>query len=381
MAYAKYYIYKEKVSYDSGHTWSYTGAEVASGDPIQIYDTLAECEYSGYSGQYLTFVALDSGAISFKKQRNSGSFQYKKNDGRWITNNSAVTVDSGDVVMWKGEMTPYTSWPYGIGQFDSTCHFIAEGNVMSLLYGDNFVGQTDLSEKAYAFWCLFESCFGITSIDNLVLPATTLANNCYALMFDYCKLLTSIPSGLLHATTLASNCYECMFRGCTSLTSIPSGLLPATTLAEGCYGAMFDDCINLTSIPRGLLHATTLAEGCYSAMFFGCESITTAPDLPATTLADGCYREMFMWCTALTTAPQLYATTLVNNCYSQMFDGCSSLTAITCLATDISATDCTMYWIRRVAESGTFTKAASMNDWTTTYYDGIPSGWTVVNYS
>ena len=46
----------------------------------------------------------------------------------------------------------------------------------------------------------------ITSIDNLVLPATTLSEGCYALMFDYCKLLTNIPSGLLHATTLASNC-------------------------------------------------------------------------------------------------------------------------------------------------------------------------------
>ena len=116
-------------------------------------------------------------------------------------------------------------------------------------------------------------------------------------------------------------------------------------------------------------------------MFFNCTSITTAPDLPATTLADRCYREMFYDCTGITTAPILPATTLANYCYQEMFRDCTNLNSITCLATDISATDCTLYWIRGVAESGTFTKAASMNDWTTTYYDGIPSGWTVVNYS
>lgn len=353
MAYAKYYIYKEKVSYDSGRTWSYTGAEVASGDPIQIYDTLAECEYSGYSGQYLTFVAQDSGTISFKKERNSGSFQYKKNDGEWISN-SAVTVDSGDVVMWKGEMTPYTSWPYGIGQFDSSCHFIAEGNVMSLLYGDNFAGQTDLSEKGYAFWCLFERCFGLTSIDNLALPATTLSEGCYAAMFDSCELLTSIPSGLLPATTLADDCYKQMFRGCTSLTSIPSGLLPATTLEKMCYSAMFGSCASLASVPSGLLPATTLAEYCYNSMFAYCASLTTAPDLPATTLAP--------------------------ICYDRMFQDCASLNSITCLATDISASGCTGLWVRNVAASGTFIKAASMTSWTNGE-DGIPSGWTVVNYS
>ena len=325
MAYGKYYIYKEKVSYDSGHTWEYTGVEVTSGDPIAVYDTLSECEgITPYSGQYLTFIAQDSGAFGFAKNRNSGSIQYKKNDGEWITD-SAVTVNSGDVVMWKGEMTPYTKWPYGIGGFQSTCNFVAEGNVMSLLYGDNFVGQTDLSEKGYAFWCLFYNCINLTNIDNLVLPATTLSEGCYALMFNFCSSLTSIPSDLLPATTLASNCYQQMFDGCDSLTSIPSGLLPATTLAEDCYRGMFDYCSN----------------------------ITTAPILSATTLAD--------------------------RCYHMMFYDCPSLNSITCLATDISADGCTGYWVNGVAANGTFVKNSSMSSWTTGN-DGIPSGWTVQNY-
>ena len=60
-----------------------------------------------------------------------------------------------------------------------------------------------------------------------------------------------------------------------------------------------------------------------------------------------------------------------------MFYGCTSLNSVTCLATDISATDCTKDWLSGVASSGTFTKAAGV-DWSgKTGFDGIPSGWTV----
>lgn len=42
--YNKYYVYKEQVSYDGGETWSDTGSETPSGDPIGSYSTLVECE-------------------------------------------------------------------------------------------------------------------------------------------------------------------------------------------------------------------------------------------------------------------------------------------------------------------------------------------------
>jgi hypothetical protein len=59
-----------------------------------------------------------------------------------------------------------------------------------------------------------------------------------------------------------------------------------------------------------------------------------------------------------------------------IFQNCTSLNSITCLATDISATDSTYNWVNGVAANGTFTKAASMSSWTTGV-DGIPTGWTV----
>ena len=60
-----------------------------------------------------------------------------------------------------------------------------------------------------------------------------------------------------------------------------------------------------------------------------------------------------------------------------MFKDCTSLNKITMLATDISATDCLKDWVKGVAATGTFTKAASAT--IPNGVDGIPTGWTVVN--
>ena len=63
-----------------------------------------------------------------------------------------------------------------------------------------------------------------------------------------------------------------------------------------------------------------------------------------------------------------------------MFGGCSKLNYIKCLATNISADRCTLYWHNGVSQTGTFVKASSMASWTTGD-DGIPTGWTVENNS
>jgi hypothetical protein len=63
-----------------------------------------------------------------------------------------------------------------------------------------------------------------------------------------------------------------------------------------------------------------------------------------------------------------------------MFLDCASLSAITCLATDISATQCTTNWVGNVASSGTFYKASGMTDWTRST-SGIPINWTVEDYN
>ena len=116
------------------------------------------------------------------------------------------------------------------------------GNIMSLLYND-FVDKKELKDIG-VFYRLFYQCYPVTDASNLVLPATTLTEQCYRYMFYYCYNLIAAPE--LPATTLAQYCYWSMFANCTSLTSAPE--LPATTLAYECYHGMFVDCASLTSI-------------------------------------------------------------------------------------------------------------------------------------
>lgn len=145
------------------------------------------------------------------------------------------------------------------------------------------------------------------------------------------------------------------------------------------FGLLFKQS-NVVDASNLILPATTLKTHCYMSMLRDCTSLTTAPKLPATTLTTSCYNSMFNGCTSLTTVPALPATTLADFCYNNMFNGCTSLNNVTCLATDISATECTSGWTTNVAASGTFTKDATMTNWTTGA-NGIPQDWTVQDYS
>ena len=258
----------------------------------------------------------------------------------------------------------------GVGTFTSTGNFDVQGNAMSLLFGDNFKGQTDLTGKDYAFSSLFSGNTNVVNAENLVLPATTLAEGCYYCMFQGCTSLTTAPE--LPATTLVNSCYYNMFYDCTALTTAPE--LSATTLANGCCQSMFRGCTNLTTAPE--LPATTLENSCYLYMFQGCTSLTTAPELPATTLAIQCYKNMFRGCTSLTEAPELPATTLVNYCYECMFQNCTKLNYIKAMFTTTPGRTYTQDWVSGVSTTGTFVKNASAT-WTTTGVNGIPTGWTV----
>ena len=119
-----------------------------------------------------------------------------------------------------------------------------------------------------------------------------------------------------------------LFNGCSVLTSAPE--LPATNLAEKCYASMFKGCTNLETAPA--LPATYLVGYCYFYMFADCKNLNTAPELPATHLALFCYYGMFQGCSSLQKAPDLSATDLQYNCYTNMLCNCTNLTSVTMLA-------------------------------------------------
>ena len=263
------------------------------------------------------------GDVTWKGTGNNALYYSKDNGTTWSEPgvNITLSVNEGDKVLWKGETSPIDE--DGIGNFGggTDVRYTVEGNIMSLLFGDGFKGQTSLEDKSYIFNNLFYNNKGLTSAEKLSLPATTLADDCY-------------------------------------------------------FG-MFSNCTNLVYAPK-VLPTTTLAFECYCSMFNGCTSLTTVPELPATALTDNCYTGMFYGCTSLVTAPELPATTLASGCYNSMFSNCTKLNHIKCLATNISASDCLSLWVKNVALSGTFVKAASMTSWPTGT-SGIPSGWTVVD--
>lgn len=324
----------------------------------------------------LTFEVIESGTITFENKAENSV--YYSIDGGALTEIRAggegitPTLNTGQKVSFYGDNDTYmVSSKKSLFRITAGCYIY--GNIMSLINASSFSGLKELTDYN-TFYGLFRGCKSLRNhpAKQILLPATTLTESCYEEMFSNCKGLTVAPE--LPATTLTSHCYDSMFTYCTSLTTAP--LLPATTLVSHCYFAMFLGCNSLTTAPE--LPAKGLAPYCYAVMFQECASLTTAPELPATTLAPYCYTQMFLLCTSLTAAPDLPAPTLTDGCYDAMFCDCTNLSSIKCLATDISASSCTSYWLADVAASGTFTKAASMTGWGSGA-NGIPSGWTVVN--
>ena len=290
------------------------------------------------------------------------------------------TINKGDKILFKSITSKFSNTNSAYHYFNSTKNISAEGNILSLLYGDDFLSYDSLpsisskeEDKTQQLGCIFKGNKKIISAENLILKPTTLSPKCYASMFYGCTSLTTAPE--LPATTTYEYSYQAMFHSCTSLTTAPTSIgVSSTIIADFCCYLMFESCTSLTKAPE--LPATTLANSCYSNIFQNCKNLTTAPELPATTLANSCYSNMFNSCTSLTTAPELPATTLAYSCYARMFYGCTSLSTITCLAIDISASYCTENWVNGVAAIGTFKKHSNISSWTTGV-NGIPSGWAV----
>ena len=257
----------------------------------------------------------------------ANDLEYSTDQQVWqrLSNNTASpAINTGERIYLRGNATSAfdgTNGILGMGFFNITQQCNVGGNIMSLLFNDDFEDKTDLTGYDGAFAGLF-MIQPIVNASELILPATTLADNCYYGMFQNCASLTTAPA------------------------------LPATTLSMQCYTAMFQNCTSLTA----------------------------APALPATSLATTCYMYMFMGCSSLTTAPELPATTLVSVCYAGMFYGCSNLNYIKMLATDVSVDECLNGWVNGVPSTGTFVKNSALSEDTIGRGEnGIPEGWTVVN--
>lgn len=222
--------------------------------PLQRHD---------YSKDYFTTTALQSGTFTIKLVQRVTTTMYQSisysldNGETWTTTNNedslvtvtTPTVQAGNKVFWKGigqTMSAYQNSGSGGGSnFSATCTFDVSGNIMSLLYGDNFADKTTFaSGSSSQFNELFMNCSKLVNAKDLILPVLELPQLAYRWMFVRCTSLITPPK--LPALNVGYKSYHSLFYGCTSLERAP--ILPATSVGPTAYASMFQNCSNLTYI-------------------------------------------------------------------------------------------------------------------------------------
>ena len=325
----------DAVSISSVSVTDWTSATITTNDDQAFNDSgIDYVTFSADSEQGFKFVVTIDNVLPLPIE----GFEYSVNNGPWIAipgtgmtdfvtfggNKGKLRLRGKSIAnsgTYRVQSEVYTYYGYAIVKFENEVKVACSGDIRTLIdYENHFIATNNAR-----FMYLFKNCTQLTSAPKL--PATDLADGCYANMFEGCKSLTKAPE--LPATKLAYGCYYLMFSDCSALTTAPEEL-PATELANACYRNMFSGCTSLTSAPQ--LPATTLAYNCYMNMFDGCTSLASAPELPATTLAYYCYYMMFRGCTELTKAPELPAQTLDTQCYDHIFEGCKKISEIKMLA-------------------------------------------------
>ena len=326
-----------------------TSTEIASASKVMLGTTEAVAMYIGstkiwptsspqphdYSQDYFTIEALaDNTGVGISRTGNSPgnrNLSYSLDNGQTWTdltiseNTSFATINTGNKILFKGiNDNLSTSWDR-YWRFSPNNRFKVYGNAMSLLYGDNFISNSEFVSRSTHNLCgLFYGTDTLIDASNLILPATI------------CR----------------QSSYNGMFRGCTNLTIAPQ--LPALYSAQDCYSSMFEGCINLEVAPE--ISLVDMSQTCCKRMF--CMSRTAKLTTPK-----------------MTKSPILRCATGATNCYEEMFKGNGNLTEITCLLTGGQSNCCNNWIANACANSGTFYKASNAA-WTSY----TPPGWTIQDY-
>ena len=189
------------------------------------------------AGNPLTMFALEPATIHVINPTDGMKYSINNYDDKiLITEDIDISVSPGEEVHFYGNGTN------GATNIVSTNNVELSGNIMSLVDEENFATITTMEGASFAGLFAGNDYPGGTFIINasgLLLPATTLSENCYSGMFAGCFELTDTPTEL-PALTLAPGCYSNMFEGCDMIPAAPH--LPATELVDRCYASMFSGC-------------------------------------------------------------------------------------------------------------------------------------------
>lgn len=130
--------------------------------------------------------------------------QYSKDGKSWTQYDfTVIPLSAGETLYMKGnnsngfttiDVETFTGRAYTFGDLSgegngSTGKYECHGNIMSLMYGDDFEDKTTIPNTG-CFMSLFVMCSGLLTAPEL--PATTLAYGCYSGMFYGCTRLNQI---------------------------------------------------------------------------------------------------------------------------------------------------------------------------------------------
>lgn len=181
--------------------------------------TISVIQAQDYSSMYFTIEALEDGTLAFKQSQSENETYYSKNAGAWITFNRSINipVEKGDKVRFKSTNHQEPTFT------GTTLSFNVYGNIMSLMYGDNYQNQTKLIHN---FEYLFSGCTGLVDAGNLYIPdnldCSDLGGYTLRGVFMGCTSLTSAPVlvNTFETGTFPGGLYALMFNGCSSLNRI-----------------------------------------------------------------------------------------------------------------------------------------------------------------
>jgi len=201
--------------------------------------------------------------------------------------------------LWKGQATALATTAVTsslaaanrlaeVCNFSSTGSYDISGNIMSLLYNDDFRDKDYFAEGSSRNFALLFYGTGdnattkVHNAENLIFPAKICPDYCYYRMFQWSELI--IPPHVL-ATYVGSYgsanfCYKCY-------NLVRTSEIGATTMGDHSYiySYSYDSSLKeVKDFPKAVL-----GNYCYIFMFQNCTSLEDAPKLPSTTIAGYCY--------------------------------------------------------------------------------------------
>ena len=310
-----------------------------------------------YSQEYLTITSLaDSNDITWVANSSSytRTIEWSVDKITWTSitsatsSNTITTLNTGEKLYLRGTNTTYCSSGTNYTAIRSVDNkqFNVSGNILSLIYGDNFMNYTAFSSGERHVSQLFRNS-NVVNASNLILPKTSTRS------------------------------FQSLFMNCSDLIYPPT-VTDTNIAAYAAINAMFYGCTALVDASNVMPNVTTLSSECCGQMFYGCTSMVKGPTQINANIPQGACNQMFKGCTSLIKAPDLLGTSVASYGCNQMFDGCTSLNYVKCMATSKSGSSNFTSWLNGVASSGTFVKDANSTLFPSGT-SGIPSNWTVIN--